>query len=318
MAEKIFKVNDGEEIVIRVPRHKKPDGGRISSPNERGGIIRNRKEDDYLARRLNKKLINFYDLGQILIDGAWQDIFFQIIKDWILGGIPFVEELTETDFTSRDALILGNGTERARRIEKPHGTAFEMRVSGIGFTELLNADNPKWTSSGLRLTGEQLAADYFTIGFTSSFDSTFFTSFILTGPEKNKITASPSPSAESVAFTPQKTDTYYLVPALARSEGITDTNDESLGYPREILQLNYFYTVRPRTQFLAGNTLDHRLLPNARLMKTTQNSFGGAFSYAEALPSLFTETGEFSENEPLSGSLLAIIKQGNQLFYVWS
>lgn len=82
-------LNDGERIIIDVPKDREPS----QSPARRKGVVRARSAGDELGRRRLKKggYLNFYDFGQILVTGNWEDLdyseplVFNTPGDWSSG-----------------------------------------------------------------------------------------------------------------------------------------------------------------------------------------------------------------------------------------
>jgi hypothetical protein len=321
MPDKKYKISSGERITIEINRQISAVNQPVLQSRKKAalgrGIIRSRRNNDYLSRRRRGGFINFYDLGQKKISGVWQNVDFSIIPPWILANIPFVRALDSDDYALRDSAILDLPMGDGRRIEQIHAEKFVIvasgLVEGVYFEEHLNSENPNWTASGLKLTTAQLAATDFSISFSFS---GFFQNFVLTGEAKNKITRLPDASADAVDFAPGANMIFYLPPAMAKTAGdyFAEPTEE---YSTYLQQLNYFYQFRERVGFLNDIETNHKTLDGARLMLTTQLVFAGPFSHAAGSAADYAGAADFSEVEMPEGFLLAIIKQNNQIFYVW-
>lgn len=282
------------------------------------------RESDYPARRLSGG-ITFYDLGMILVDGEYQDIDSQLIKDFSNmsgSGLPFPLPLTDADFAVRDALVLAN-LETAVQIK----TEYTEVIAGYAEFDddfvSINEPSSVWTNKGLKTTQQQLAADE--IRFVFGFARRYFDHIVIKGEQANKITAEYDYAADAADYDLQKNDKIYLVPTYCRSF-LDEMFSNYEGFFNFIQQLNYFWLFFPRTPLLNGITadeIDGKDLPNARVMRSTQTTFGGTFTnsaqsasayVSDSTDSIFHQAPADSTRE---GFLVAIIKQGNQTFYVW-
>lgn len=219
MSEKIFKVNGGEEIVIRVPRREVPEAGRPKLPTKRKGIIPVRATSDFLPRRLKKSGIQFYD-GSYVKNDSGQFSNLNIINNSIVPNYA-----TYTDLVSQ---ILNIGIEKTKKISEII-TDFETEYKADGFlpffitviaggttyriSDSLRSEshpnyNTKWKPSGLSLSDSELnAADFYINGIK------------LAGEDKNKITSILNPFAPAVEFTPTKKMDVLFVPDIIVYEG---------------------------------------------------------------------------------------------------
>jgi hypothetical protein len=230
--------------------------------------------------------------------------------------------LDDDDFTVRDALILTN-VETAAPVTPDFTTVVPGVIVFDGDEVFLSSASENWSAKGFKPTTVQLAADTISINFGFS-SGNYFDQIILKGDGANKITATNSYDADAVEYTLQKKDKIYLVPVFCRSY-LIETFDDHLGFFNFIQQLNYFWMFFPRLPLLSGTApedIDGKDLPNARVMRSTQTSFGGTFTNTELAASDFESTSTNSlfnssfEDTP-EGFLVAIIKQGENTFYVW-
>jgi hypothetical protein len=321
---KKYSVKPGQKITIEINRPGKVPGpkSQVSSPK---GLLTARRDEDYQARRIQPGGILFYDIGLTQIGDVYSDIDSQLIKDWTNtggSGIPFPLPLDDADFDIRDALILTN-LDTAAQI-KPEYT--EIIPGALTFDDddvLLSTASGNWSSKGFKATPEQLAADTISIYFDRG-DGNYFDQIILKGDGANKITATNSYDADPADYTLQKKDKIYLVPVYCLSL-LDELFSDHLGFFNFIQQLNYFWMFFPRAPLLAGTApaeIDGKDLPNSRVMRSTQTTFGGTFTNTE-LPAPDFESastnslGHSSFEDTPEGFLVAIIKQGTETFYVW-
>lgn len=333
------------EIIVKIKRQSKNKQSAARKPRARRRAARlARPEDDYLPRRLSKKGINFYDLGQVLVGGVWKTLDYVVappVTDPTLN--PEIRPTIYADYAARDALFLdasgalaGNG----RRIEKLHGNLFKIKISGDGFAHYTDdQQDSAWTNNGLNLTADELAADNFKVSsvttlFGSEIQSfTFFPPLKLVGADKNHITSIYNPEAEAVDFTPKNNDAYFLAPTLLRAEGLSDKI-------AVVIKVGFVHAVYPRfpdapATRVSYNTPNQPLNSEAAFIQAAQilisipevkafERVGG--TYAPYNPQNFPGSFESEYNavifyglpSPPEKFLAAIIKRGDVLFYVWS
>jgi hypothetical protein len=255
------------------------------------------------------------------IDDVYADIDSQLIKAWTnLGGsgIPDTLVLDDADFDVRDALCLANLATAAQLL--PAYTEFIP-----GYFQFDDESVPIANSGakGLRVTSAQLAADEISLSFGAS--GNFFDDIIFKGAGANKITDVYDYAAEAVGFNLGTKDKIYLVPVYCHSYKEENFDDHG-GFYNFIQQLNSFHLFMPRVSLLAGvlpTEIDSKDLPNARVMRSTQEEFGGTFTNSEQPASAFESDSTLSISHVVpadvtrEGFLVAVIKRGEQTFYVW-
>lgn len=337
-----FKAKDG--IEIRIKRSIKPKAGSRVRQRPKG-ILTPRRKDDKRGRRLPGGLINFYDLGQIKISGEWATNPFFIaptVEGVPLDG-PFIRVLNAGDYTARDAELLEGGVGSLagtyRKIARLHGDVFRLKVSGTGFSVTMTSSEEKWTDKGLELTADELSSDNFkVVGTIGDFDTNiYFPTITLTGSSKDKITSVFGNSAPAVEFSPKASDTYFLMPSFVQPTGNTrfnftgppenDTYNYDIGFtyqfcprfpddPDKIIEASGIINLG---DLIAAWTL---LVAQPSVKAYRSPQIGGdpylSVSPGSTMPNELGGSGiSYSPGFALLGTLLAIIKQGSNTFYVW-
>lgn len=357
MSEKELKLKPGEEIEIFIRRLKKREKIG-NAPVKRGGIIDPFSRDEFLPRRLKTSTgIIFYDLGQLAGD-AYIDNPYTITPDVVynsfgsnlnVGAVPVL-----SDYRAREAVFIDNLEtleDDYRKLQTNDADPLGIGILGAGVS--VNSSNPNWKNSGLVLSDEELSNANFGIG-----SPVYNYSFRLRGDFVYPITSEPDFDAARVEFTPGKNDIYFLLPEIRfvyalNSQGSNPEHLQYLNYfyralPRTpaVDPSNPFYgtVLAGSKQWFSGNSesaynnarnsaLVARALPNARLFEAV----GSADSYAwtpgnspadfdnPAYSSLYPvyPSGNFAHSNFIQlGApekiLLAIIKQGENYFFVWN
>lgn len=316
---KRYIAKSGQKITIEIERSADVRSRR-SQPLNPKGILTARRDEDYQARRLAGGL-TIYDLGMIFADGEYHDIDSQLIKPWQnLGGVgtPFTAPLDAADYAARDALALANLATAAQI--KPDYTEHIGGFMNFGEdTVLMGEPSAVWSSKGLKVTDAQLAAETVEIGFalgSNTFDRVRFK-----GEGANKITSVFDYDADPAEFELRKKDKIYLVPLYNRSYLEQSLPDHD-GFANVVHKLNSFHFFIPRERLLAGESpfdIESDSLPNARVMRSTQTTFGGVFTNSEQPASIYvgpTNLSISTETTP-EGFLVAIVRRGEAMFYVW-
>lgn len=339
----------GKPLKITVPGRAAKSSGDASyqAGDQNKGIGEPFRQDEFLPRRLSKTGIQFNDVGQIIVGGVWRNLPFSIAPPVEnLPSEPLVRDLEINDYAARDAELVDGESGRlinsGRRIEKAHGDYFNIKITGDGFTHYTRATDPAWTSGGLKLTAEELAADNFTIQNVfvlngnefESPDYGYFPRIVLTGASKNKITDVYDAGAPSVPFAPAAADNYYLLPLLAAPDGrVNRTQFERVrvGFsytplPRfpdkPALKVTYNTVPEPDTDnarfVAAANVLVD--LPNIKGFADTDDGAGWTSYGAGGFPgeTHFSRRINYVGAAILTGVLAAVIRQNNNWYYVWT
>jgi hypothetical protein len=156
-----IKIKPGEKVTVELQR-KKPKAD-APKPKVRSqdlpatGIMRPRREQDYLARRRRpQKGLIFYDLGVIKNDsGDWVDYKFA-------GTADESGSITPASFAAKAAAILSHGVSnlpnKFRRITKENAGIYELRMRIASGFKTLSASSEFWSEDGksVKLDPEQL------------------------------------------------------------------------------------------------------------------------------------------------------------------
>jgi len=222
--DKKFTLPSGGKVIIEINNPPEIQNPKSKIQNAKG-LIAARREDEYLPRRLQKKFINFYDLGRMKVGGVYVDIEFYIESTYTTdaSGSIFFSELTVANHNALADLVLTGGVENlaanAYKIPYGEGNVFNAIVQGATFSRSTSGTpetNLFWTAQGLKLTAGELSADDYRV--TSQHNS-IWTGVNLTGAFKNKITAVRDYNAAAVVFTPRASDDYFYMPRLMRVFG---------------------------------------------------------------------------------------------------
>ncbi len=220
MAEKKYLIKNGEKVVIEIQREA---ADRSPKPEARSskGILKPRKDSEYLARRLNPSGMTFYDLGQMLVDSVWTDNLFSADRNVSHDG-EFVSQDSSTslpDETAKaDALVAeqDNFTSKFKQITRDEN-ADKFRLGGytnaLGYFGL-NSDSELWQSNGNKadFSDADLAEGFYLEGEP-------FSHWFYVGTDGNKVTASNDYEADNLPdFRVKKSDQIFLVPAFCKVE----------------------------------------------------------------------------------------------------
>lgn len=265
-----------KKITIEIIRETaKAQTQSINRPpqNAGKGVIRSRRENDYLARRLKKGgFINFYDLGEWLNDETG------LFVDDAYAVIPTVAEINDTVHpTDYGAEILA---AQNKPLDIPVDTwkthfhkigyeeAEKYRLSldiGNAEPELIKIDNPNWTPQGLKTD----FPDFNILSFKNAplsenkvyYDpsGTIFINgifrYFFSGDSSFKITSSPDFDSDPVepVFTKGNID-IYINRTIAQITGFKEADS---GGGKE---LQHFYSALPKSVF-GNDSLRHERNP---------------------------------------------------------
>jgi hypothetical protein len=218
--DKKFTIKSGGRVIIEInfSREVQSSKSKVQSPK---GLIGARREEDYLARRTQDGYINFYDLGQYLVDDYWetQGAFFQqilsrgeyetVVNDPNEAGmLDALDELNAAildvpleNFETNFFKILKGLTEFERTIK----VKFPREGDPDYEDDLRNVE--EWTEKGLKLDSDQ-AADLIIKpqgALYGTNDLTF---------ENHKFTSVPDYEADEVEFLPTPKMDIFLMPVM--------------------------------------------------------------------------------------------------------
>ena len=288
MADKVFKVKDGDEIIVRVGRRTTAAEGKTE--RRRRGMIRTRLEDDYLPRRLSKKGVTFYDLGQIpQPDGTFLDMVYYVDKSFYdAGGQLNLGSLLHADIAALENFFinLADLGSHSRRIEQRHNNFFKLSLA-FDFGGVIDFEtDPRFENGQLKLTAQE--SDAFGRLNTEHANRVFIIWF--NDPlARNKFTNAPDYSAPGISpFKLQNGDKVYFVPLVNHSVGEVDIVE---GGATTRHHLNYFYKVVPRQPYLrpAGTFYNENVLDYTSFILSTP--------FVPNLPRLF-KARDYAESFP--------------------
>lgn len=333
-----------------------PDQARVAytpKPRKNSGLQKSKKDDDPLKRRIRKKGINFWDLGQIKNEaGSWVDL------DWVLSrtidmgtpvgnGSPFWDHITLAEYNTLIDLIFEIDpdlwTSKYRKLSYESAEKYSLDVvddvshfpvarNGSrynNYSPTIVADS-LWTETGLRLPA--LSGN---INFQS------YRAFVTLIPNHISVKATilPNYSADSVTFDLDVTKPadVFLVPR------ITIPTSESYNLPFSIDDLLFQFQLYQRSFWLTHNftngysawsyddgvalrmnDADVLILYNS-LLSSVQTHWDsevgfvsvGTFPLHET-PILFMEgLGTTAETVYNAGYFIGAIKQNNVTYYFW-
>lgn len=222
MSTKDYRTKD--EIIVSV-NGKGSDADGDAESSRPGAVIPSKKRRSFLPRR-GVSGINFIDLGRLKAGGENLAHFAPTISRPPSDLNSIVTPITDPQKIAlvsdlQNAFFTFPSIEWKNQFEKiTKGSAFEKAIT-VGFTDsdgdpvsgnLSEIDN--WTSSGLDLTGAEVA----TLAIAGHFLFDCLLDFSAPG---YRITTIRDPAAPEAAFTALPKMTVYLAPALIYSSGLT-------------------------------------------------------------------------------------------------
>lgn len=270
MADKIFRVKKGSRIVIEVA---KPQNSGSKPASQAKGIIKPRREPEYLARRKTAQNgINFIDVGQTLIDGILVSNGAMLIPDTTIFSDTILAQFNVTD-ADREGFISDIETEVFAEFGEDYQSKFyKIQKSDEPFSKSITAvferggdtiveklnDLPEWKAGGLVLNQSQV--EHLTIQPDGRLYAIGNINFGNLAADIDRITLTHDIEAENVTFTPSPKMDVLLMPAPLFSysfahykDGIhtfTDGDGTHTDFIRKGDYLNFFYHVLNR-QFWA-------------------------------------------------------------------
>lgn len=321
------------------------------------GIIKSRREPEYLTRRKKTpKGIRIFDLGR-LAAGADISFLFQPDFDFVDFGIGFgfsaSSDFPEA-FELRDEMLTemvsGNNFEAAFfEIKQADGDFYTLQWGdGMGDLVMLDTDSDRWRAGGIGLNrnGYNIQTLYIA-GEAYEFRNQFFNPILLF---YSKVTSVFDYNADPVSFAFGDDDKIFLMPALPTFAAHTlfSTDERFLGNDFRFGLRNYYLADTtpavdpsdsdasesdPSNYSNAYQAIQyHAGLPNARCYRRVLT--GSVTTWSEIEPEEIlpdppfqptTETvdgfylieAKVGRSFPSNGTLLAIVKRGGQLFYIW-
>lgn len=326
------------DIIVNVGQAE-DDASGPGPRKRRGGPIPPQPRTKKTARRRIKAgNIIFYDLGQQKAGSTWT------FNHWYLSPAiigpptlpPTIGDFEPADHEAIRAVIVpGDITTIAanyRRITKPHGDTFQI---GLILDEtgpiILNSANPKWTTSGLELTADELVSSGVEIYDPN--DVKYFEPVSLNygSPELgNKVTAVNDPDAARVVpFRMERGDVWFLMPRATRSGASTydGTRNHLSGFTYQFRPR--FPDIFPAQDQATAPGDDFAAMLAAFAILADQP---GVRSFPEPDPGDDWIAGPIAAAEPIdatgsveysgggipAGLLLAIVKKGSNYFYIWN
>ena len=340
MSDRKFTVEDGDEIVIRVPSGKKPHPV-ANLPTARKAMMRARRPDEFLPRRLKRGSINFYDLGQILVNGEFVDLPFSVSN--VISAVSVYQPETNSYFLSfnhTDAAAqyplmfdlianvpLSEWRTKYKKIEYAeafnYGIYYYFDIPGFDENKI-NASLDEWTEAGLKLN----SGDDFLLTSLGAFLSVG----LKNAYPDYKVTANFNFAADHVNLNLSKATDVFLIPMLGGGHGWTRPPNKSeqlfTGFhpiSREMfLNRGWLNNKEPsypsETEFY--EIIEHfKSRPDSRRWLINTPDGSGGETAVEAFPFYISEVflsmaGAIYPFTPI-GTLQAVIMQGDAVFYCW-
>lgn len=252
-----IKIKSGDSVTIEILHNKKSQN---TSPSQQNELIKSKKEDEYLPRRLsNAAGIRFFDLGWK--DGA--DLYISFLPEitgdpsslqFLVDAITSEQEKELTDYIQSQILSVApeNWLTTFRKITKSstwskmitvysyHPDNVTQYFEGGTLNSLGN-----FSGDALKLTSEE--AEGLAIFPNGELFYPIF--FYFREMEANiKITAVADIEAEEVSFSPSPLMDIFLTPAIVFNSGQTNyfNGENAYNYIQKIQLLNNFYSTFPR------------------------------------------------------------------------
>ena len=315
-----------------------PTGGK-QSPR---GIIARQLGDEAPGRRRRKAegFINFYDTGQIKIEGVWTDLEFNRDNGYTIETVldsGYSEHYTIPPFALADwnylisqlkEVPLEQWKDTYRKIEFADAENYglvDYRPSSDDSYNPLTTRYPNWTMQGLKPnTSERTQIVSFGLSLSAGFGDAY------------KITSGDTFGAAEVSFDEKRGCDVFLIPHVGNARGFTRP-DPYLEYlhtqyaiaSREVFAGNYLkynYTNPHPDLTLLNSIIDFfKSRPEAfrYLINVTDGTSStgstGAFplTYDEIFLSMQSVYGAADGFETEPGTLHAVIFQGDNFFYMW-
>jgi hypothetical protein len=316
MADKKFTVKPGGRVIIEInrsPEQKKIFTGHLSPK----GLIRMRREDDYLPRRKKKQSVGwrFFDLGQEPFEDYFVDVMFfgdaGITPDYAANVVEVNEDVPAPDLEAKNDyytdLPTANLATDFFQLKEVSADVFSISIQtpSIGQT-VLTSGNSRW-QDGKIIIEESESLDWLIIRGQPLFSNIFL---YLTDALRSfgcKVTAVPDFAADELTdFQLSRSADFYLTPSFGNPSFEVKgrrPNDrpEHFYYQDEFgartpIETPYSFTQTLHTNFLTfpRNELVHRLA----LWRT------GSFAVIDTAPfdasfySLFYEIRNYLESLP--------------------
>lgn len=369
MSEKRFIA--GPRTIIEITGAAEKERSRGAAQVAAGGIIKQRRDSDYLPRR--KQIGGEMRIFDMARDANGAEIDFLISRELDLSTESSFDTLVLpniNDFLARDQFLfdlIENDNFEGAFFEVKQADADFYRIalsndaSGGGSVEYLTSDSARWTANGFKMPDglSLLYLDSNENGQNQEWRLNLFSPiYILEGIQK--ITNVYDFAAETVDFEFQKSDVIFWMPRLATHRVFVEyPNPTGSDYGDFERLLGNQFRFAPR-QYYIDNGIDPDVDPtissviasypaedyqNARAAAlwhqnnlSNQRCYQGYYDYAadewvyseieppNVLPNppfgsspsasvnIFNNiVGFYEEN----GALTAIVKRGNQLFYLW-
>ncbi|HEX8288850.1 MAG TPA: hypothetical protein VF556_12690 [Pyrinomonadaceae bacterium] len=222
MSEKKFIVKPGGRVIIEInrsPEQKKNFTGHLSPK----GLIKMRREDDYLPRRKKKQTVGwrFFDLGQEPFEDYFVDRMFfgnaGITPDYSGDVVNVNDDVPASDIEAKNDFYTSINPELLSTdfFQLVENSADVFRVSiqtpSIGQT-ILTSDNSRW-QNGKIIIAENESLDWLIIRGNPLFSSVFLYLTDALRPFGCKVTATPDFTApELTDFELTRTADFYFTP----------------------------------------------------------------------------------------------------------
>lgn len=355
--DKKFIIEDGEGIEIIIARKTNGRDISVSQ-KKKGIISAHRKPDYLARRKKKGVYIQLYDLGRIKSGTAFVDLAFTLpnVNNGSLPILTASDAATYRDSIIL-AYDKDQWKNLFYRIHKNDVTDYDSKFGDIAdsryyFQLLIGTDqfdlalSSKWTDQGIKLTESEakVFALYSPLNLYFDEETNLGSNEYLFIP---KFTTSYDYESEGVSFTPSQKMDVYLMPEFVANFGRSITGNKTV-------YLNYFFNNHSRSQFLinynsesstyinpnGANTYGDvtpmnlrsiayfKQIPNNRSFVEIMNEDESTTTY-EGAGSEFADTltsgAEFLNNQTVSGfsgktsgTLIAVIKQGENWFYMWN
>lgn len=234
MANKVFIVKKGGKITLLLAKPKSSTAASIV-PFKSKGIVKQRRDADYLPRRIKKGSgINFYDLAQLknLTTGNFEDV--EVFLDYGTGASEALEilnsclEISQSEWKNRFKKIEYSQAEKYR---------FGVYINNESEPEIISSSNANFTGAGLKANTPSITR-FRVEGFQSGDDSfVFYESNVCGGlfpaidTVFQKVTALPTASAEQVELNLNGNQpiNVFLNQAVFTLHGFSNVADEGTG-----------------------------------------------------------------------------------------
>lgn len=236
------------DLEIKINRRKRKKGGRSAEPD--GSPIYGTRKKEYLARRTQVGLINFYDMGHLKNVGT--GIYEDVNCTFNIDPADSTPSMSNSDIqTVRDSVIFAiaeaDWAARFRKIDPSDNGALTVGFLNDSTSIPLDETNPSlFTSDGLKLDSAFLSSALLAVYDTGTITMPF-TEITFKGPGRNRVTTVYDEEAgDTGQISLAGATDVFLLPRMFFSKYLGHVHNT---VPDRYYVMNYFFTVPRRAKY---------------------------------------------------------------------